>query len=43
MGKPFEDKHVKIDVIQGDTMYDEFLGVSMSLLMMIHETTKNKM
>ena len=26
MGKPFEDKHAKIDIIQGDTMYDEFLG-----------------
>tara|TARA_Y100000389_G_scaffold155145_1_gene155739 strand:+ start:324 stop:854 length:531 start_codon:yes stop_codon:yes gene_type:complete len=43
MGKPFEDKHAKIDVIQGDTMHDEFLGgVSMSLLMMIHETAKKQ-
>ena len=22
MGKPFEDKHAKIDIIQGDTMHD---------------------
>ena len=43
MGKPFEDKHAKIDVIQGDTMHDKFLGgVSMSLLMMIHETAKKQ-
>ena len=41
MGKSFEDKHAKIDVIQGDTMHDKFLGgVSMSLLMMIHEKAK---
>ena len=43
MGKPFEDKHAKIDIIQGDTMHDEFLaGVSMSLLMMIHEKAKQQ-
>jgi hypothetical protein len=37
MGKPFEDKHAKIDIIQGDTVHDDFLsGVSMSLLMLIH-------
>ena len=42
-GKPFEDKHAKIDIIQGDTMHDEFLaGVSMSLLMMIHEKAKQE-
>ena len=41
MGKPFEDKHAKIDVIQGTTIHDDFLaGVSMSLLMMIHEKAK---
>ena len=41
MGKPFEDKHAKIDVIQGTTVHDDFLaGVSMSLLMMIHEKAK---
>ena len=41
MGKPFEDKHPKIDVIQGDTIHDKFLaGVTMSLLMMIHEKSK---
>ena len=41
MGKPFEDKHAKIDVIQGTTIHDKFLaGVSMSLLMMIHEKAK---
>ena len=41
MGKPFEDKHPKIDVIQGDTIHDKFLaGVTMSLLMMIHEKAK---
>ena len=43
LGKPFENKHAKIDVIQGDTMHDKFLGgVSMSLLMMIHETAKKQ-
>ena len=43
MGKPFEDKHAKINVIQGNTMHDKFLGgVSMSLLMMIHETAKEQ-
>ena len=41
MGKPFEDKHAKIDVIQGDIIHDKFLaGVTMSLLMMIHEKSK---
>ena len=41
MGKPFEDKHAKIDVIQGTTIHDDFLaGVSMSLLMMINEKAK---
>ena len=41
MGKPFEDKHAKIDVIQGDIIHDKFLaGVTMSLLMMIHEKAK---
>ena len=41
MGKPFEDKHAKIDVIQGTTIHDDFMaGVSMSLLMMIHEKAK---
>ena len=39
----FEDKHAKIDVIQGTTIHDDFLaGVSMSLLMMIHETAKEQ-
>ncbi len=43
MGKPFEDKHAKIDIMQGDTVHDEFLaGVSMSLLMLIHEKAKQK-
>ena len=44
MGKPFEDKHAKIDIIQGDTVHDDFLGgyVSMSLLMLIHEKQNNK-
>ena len=43
MGKPFEDKHAKIDIIQGDTIHDEFLaGVSMSLLMLIHEKAKQE-
>ena len=43
MGKPFEDKHAKIDIIMGNTIHDEFLaGVSMSLLMMIHEKAKQK-
>ena len=43
MGKPFEDKHAKIDIIQGDTVHDDFLGgVSMSLLMLIHEKAKQQ-